>query len=102
MNIFARFYFRADKLEREKRENKRSAKISTFTVYQSLPIVSLKARSAFFLTHWNYDIENIKKFEKIAHYFDILSYISEPKYPMNLQQLTFPSHVPRINFWYAF
>ena len=32
MNIFARFYFRAARLEREKRENKCSAKISTFTV----------------------------------------------------------------------
>ena len=28
MNIFARFYFRAARLEREKRENKCSAKIS--------------------------------------------------------------------------
>ena len=36
MNIFARFYFRAARLEREKRENKCSAKISTFTVYPSL------------------------------------------------------------------
>ena len=32
MNIFARFYFRAARLEREKCENKCSAKISTFTV----------------------------------------------------------------------
>ena len=32
MNIFARFYFRAARLEREKRENKCSAKVSTFTV----------------------------------------------------------------------
>ena len=33
MNIFACFYFRAARLEREKRENKCSAKSSTFTVY---------------------------------------------------------------------
>ena len=32
MNIFARFYFRAARLECEKHENKCSAKISTFTV----------------------------------------------------------------------
>ena len=33
MNIFACFYFRAARLEREKRENKCRAKISTFTVH---------------------------------------------------------------------
>ena len=33
MNIFMCFYFRAARLEREKRENKCSAKISTFTVF---------------------------------------------------------------------
>ena len=32
MNIFVHFYFRAARLEREKRENKCSVKISTFTV----------------------------------------------------------------------
>ena len=36
MNIFAGFYFRAARLEREKRENKGSAKISTFTVCRSV------------------------------------------------------------------
>ena len=33
MNIFARFYFSAARLERERRENKCSAKMSTFTVF---------------------------------------------------------------------
>ena len=33
MNIFVRFYFGASRMEREKRENKCSAKMSTFTVH---------------------------------------------------------------------
>ena len=61
MNIFARFYFRAARLEREKRENKCSAKISTFTVI-------IDSRQAIFLYDLDYLYNGYEsKFDLLFH-----------------------------------
>ena len=52
MNIFARFYFRAARLEREKRKNKCSAKISTFTVFWMNRTFFVVLESSYYIFAW--------------------------------------------------
>ena len=99
MNIFARFYFRAARLEREKRENKCSANISTFTVFChhiwpegkqmcvvlhlfvcNLVIKAMKMKSIFVKTRVKNNI-----FEYILVFFWVLTFCRLDNHAINRQ-----------------